>query len=180
MTVRADAQPTLTTARLVLRPLAPADAGAIERHASRFEIAGTTVNIPHPYPPGGAAAFIAAQQEAWRQDRGATWAVTRDGELIGLIGSPLSVRAHARARLGYWIAHEEWGRGYATEAARAFVTWAFADGWHRIEADHLSRNPASGRVMQKIGMRHEGHLRAYYRRFDRWEDVELYALLAGD
>jgi hypothetical protein len=63
------AQPTLTTARLVLRPLAPDDAAAIERHASRFEIAGTTVNIPHPYPPGGAVAFIAAQHDAWRDDR---------------------------------------------------------------------------------------------------------------
>ena len=180
MTTRADVQPTLTTARLVLRPLVAADAGAIERHAGRFEVAGTTVNIPHPYPPGGAAAFIAAQHDAWREDRGATWAVTLDGALIGLIGSPQLVRAHARTRLGYWIAPEEWNRGYATEAARAFIDWAVADGFHRIEADHLSRNPASGRVMQKVGMVHEGRLRAYYRRFDVFEDVELYALIAGE
>jgi len=178
VSARADAQPTLATARLELRPLRPEDAADIERHASRFDIAGTTVNIPHPYPPGGAAAFIAAQHEAWRNDTGATWAITREGALIGLIGSPLLVRAHARARLGYWIARSEWNRGYATEAGRAFVAWAFSDGWHRIEADHLCRNPASGRVMQKLGMVHEGRLRAYYRRFDTFEDVDLYALLA--
>ena len=177
MSGRADAQPTLTTARLVLRPLADSDAADIERHASRPEVARTTINIPHPYPPGGAVSFIAAQQAAWRADQGATWAVTLDGALIGLIGSPLFVRAHARTRLGYWIAYEHWGRGYATEAGHAFLSWAFADGWHRVEADHLSRNPASGRVMQKLGMRHEGHLHAYYRRFDAWEDVELYALV---
>lgn len=95
-------QPTLTTARLVLRPLVGSDAAAIERHASRFEVAGTTVNIPHPYPPGGASAFIAAQEALWRADGGATWAVTRDGALIGLVGTPMLSRAHARCRLGYY------------------------------------------------------------------------------
>ncbi len=173
-------QPSLTTARLRLRPLAPDDAAALQRHAGRFEVAGTTINIPHPYAEGAAESFIAAQTLGWREDRSATWAVTRDGDFIGCVGLQLVSRAHARARLGYWIAHPEWNRGYATEACRAVVDWAFADGWHRVEADHLCRNPASGRVMQKLGMRHEGRMRAYYRRFDQWEDVELYALVGGD
>jgi [ribosomal protein S5]-alanine N-acetyltransferase len=176
---RAALQPTLTTARLVLRPLDAADAATIERLAGMFEVAGTTVNIPHPYPPGGAVTFIAAQTAAWRDDSGVTWAVTRDGALIGLIGINSSSRAHGRVEIGYWIAYAEWGRGYATEAARAVVDFAFADGFHRVQATHLVRNPASGRVMQKLGMQYEGRLRAFYRRFDRWEDVEMYAILAG-
>lgn len=175
--MRSDAQPALTTARLVLRPLAPADAADVQRLAALFEVAGTTVNIPHPYPDDGARAFIAAQRDGWRTDASATWAITHDGAFIGCVGLQLVARVHGRARLGYWIAPAEWNRGYATEACRAVVAWAFADGWHRVEADHLCRNPASGRVMQKIGMRHEGRMRAYYRRFGVWEDVELYALI---
>jgi ribosomal-protein-alanine N-acetyltransferase len=177
VTARA-AQPTLSTTRLSLRPLAPFDASDVQRLAGRFEVAGTTVNIPHPYPDGAAATFIRAQTDGWRDDTSATWAVTRDGAFIGCVGLQLVSRTHGRARLGYWIAQGEWNRGYATEACRAVVDWAFADGWHRVEADHLCRNPASGRVMQKLGMQHEGRMRAYYRRFDRWEDVELYAILA--
>lgn len=147
MTARADAQPTLTTARLALRPLAPADAADVQRLAGVFEVAGTTVNIPHPYPDGAAAAFLEAQASAWRSGSAATWAITRDGAFIGCIGLPSSI-----------------GPSH--------------DCWHRVEADHLCRNPASGRVMQKLGMTHEGRMRGYYRRFDRWEDVELYARLA--
>ncbi|HEX9105124.1 MAG TPA: GNAT family N-acetyltransferase [Polyangia bacterium] len=176
--MRADAQPTLVTERLRLRPLAPADAADVQRLAGRFEVAGTTANIPHPYPDGAAAAFIAAQADAWRDGSAATWAITRDGALLGCIGLALTARAHARASLGYWVAHGEWNRGYATEAARPVVAWALADGWHRVEATHLTRNPASGRVMQKLGMQREGCMRGYFRRFDKWEDVELYALVA--
>ena len=178
MTARADVQPTLTTARLALRPLAADDAATIERLAGMFEVAGTTVNIPHPYPAGGAATFIVAQTAAWRDDTGVTWAVTRDGALIGLIGINSSSRVHARAEIGYWIAPAEWGHGYATEAARAVIAFAFADGFHRVQATHLTRNPASGRVMQKLGMQYEGRLRAFYRRFDRWEDVEMYSIIS--
>jgi len=180
VTARADAQPTLTTARLILRPLALADAADVQRLAGRFEVAGTTANIPYPYPDGAAEAFIAAQAAAWRDDGPVTWAITREGALIGCIGLQLVARAHGRVSLGYWIAHEEWNRGYATEAARPVVAWAFAEGWHRVEATHLTRNPASGRVMQKLGMRYEGRMRDYFHRFDVWENVELYAILAGE
>jgi len=177
---RAAPQPTLTTPRLLLRPMALDDAADIERLAGVFEVAGTTLNIPHPYPPGAARPFIEQQRAAWHEDKGATWAITRDGALIGLIGIGTSTRVHSRAEIGYWIAHPEWNRGYATEAARAVIEFAFADGFHRVQATHLTRNPASGRVMQKIGMQHEGRLRAFVRRFDRFEDIEMYAILAAE
>ncbi len=177
---RPEPQPTLTTARLALRPLVAADAPAIRALAGAYEVAGTTINIPYPYPEGAAETFIVAQAAMWRDDEGATWAVTLAGELVGCVGTIGFSRKHARCRLGYFIAHAHWNRGYGTEAAGRAVDFAFADGIYRVEADHLTRNPASGRVMQKIGMRHEGTLRAFYRRFDRSEDVELYARLRDD
>jgi RimJ/RimL family protein N-acetyltransferase len=112
--------------------------------------------------------------------RGLQLAGTTEDALIGCIGAIGYSRTHARCRLGYWIAHTHWNHGYATEAAARAIEFAFADGIHRVEADHLSRNPASGRVMQKVGMRHEGTQRAFYRRFDQWEDCELYARLSDD
>jgi RimJ/RimL family protein N-acetyltransferase len=173
-------QPTLTTARLRLRPFVAADATTVERLAGDPRVAGTTINIPHPYPIGGGSVFIAGQAEAWRQGSAATWAIVLEDTLIGCVGLPMT-RPHQRTRLGYWIDPAEWNHGYATEAARAAVEWAFADGFHRVEADHLVINPASGRVMQKIGMRHEGRMRGYYlQRSARFVDVELYAILRDD
>ena len=177
MTARAGAQPTLTTARLSLRPLGIPDAADVRRLAGVREVAITTSNIPHPYPDGEAEAFIGRTLDGWRDDKSATWAITREAALIGCIGLIFLSRPHRRCSLGYWIAHPEWSRGYATEAARAVMDWAFADGWHRVEATHMSRNPASGRVMQKLGMQHEGRMRDYFHCFGHWEDVELYAII---
>ena len=74
-----------------------------------------------------------------------------------------------------------WRQGYATEAARAMVGHAFtATEMHRVMAQHVTRNPASGRVMQKIGMRYEGRLRDHVRRWDRYEDVEVYGILRDE
>ncbi len=173
-------QPTLTTERLVLAPIDVRFAPDIARFVGVIEVAGTTANIPHPYPDGGAEQFIALQQRQWREGKSATWAILRDDALVGSIGMHDVDRAHARCEIGYWIAHHQWGRGYATEAARRIVEYAFADGFHRVQATHMTRNPASGRVMQKIGMRHEGTLRAFFRRFDVFEDIESYAILSTD
>ena len=172
-------QPNLTTRRLLLRPFAPADAPDVQRLAGAREIAATTANIPHPYEAGMAEQWIASHRQALEQDRTVTYAVTLSGggELIGAIGLELSP-ANRRAELGYWIAVPEWGRGYCTEAATEMLRYAFEDlGLHRVMARHFRSNPASGRVMQKIGMRHEGTLREHFWRWDQAHDIELYGIL---
>jgi RimJ/RimL family protein N-acetyltransferase len=173
-------QPTLTTERLTLVPIDVRFARDLQSLAGAWEVASTTANIPYPYLDGAAEQFIAMQQQQWREDRGGSWHITLDGALVGGIGLHELSRHHRRCSLGYWITHTLWRRGYATEAARAVVEYAFADGIHRLESNHLTRNPASGRVMQKIGMRHEGTLRGYFRRFDKFEDIEMYSILSTD
>jgi RimJ/RimL family protein N-acetyltransferase len=175
--------PRIATARLLLRPFAPDDAPAVERLAGAFEVADGTLTIPHPYPEGAAAAWIATLAPAWAAGSLLTLAIAHAGaphEPLGAVG--LHIRPeHARAELGYWIGLPFWGRGYATEAARALMDHGFATlGLDRIEASHFTRNPASGRVMQKLGMRLEGVLRHAYRRWGRPEDVALYAVLAEE
>lgn len=145
-------------------------------------IADTTLNIPHPYEESVAVAWIGTHAEVAERGEGVTLAVTdRDsGALVGAIGLTIA-RAHQRAELGYWIAVPYWGRGYATEAARAMVDYAFAAlDLARVDAHCLTRNVASARVMEKIGMQREGCLRAHVIRWDVPEDVALYGILRDE
>ena len=175
-------QPTLATARLRLRPFTPADAAEVWRLAGERAIADTTANIPHPYALADASAWLAIHAPQWEAGRLANWAITlaQGGELVGAAGLVLEP-AFERAELGYWIAVPHWGRGFATEASRAAVEFGFrALGLHRIQARHLVRNPASGRVMIKLGMRAEGVLRHSLRKWGVWEDLALYSVLAHE
>lgn len=174
--------PTLTTDRLILRPFAPADAPEVQRLVSAREIADTT-RIPHPYPADGAATWIAKHQPASDEGRGLELAVTlkESGVLLGAVGLLSISREHLHAEIGYWVGLPHWGRGYCTEAARAVVQYAFGPmGLHRVTGHHLSRNPASGRVMERIGMTHEGRLRQHVRKWEKFEDVEVWGVLRSE
>lgn len=175
-------RPTLRTMRLILRPMEPADAPEVQRLAGDRAVADMTMRIPHPYPDGVAEQWIGRQAEAWRcgesLDLGA---VLTDGQFIGVIGLTGFSAEHEHAELGYWIGRPWWGQGYCTEAARALLRWAFETlGLHRVHAQHFRRNPASGRVMQKLGMRREGTLRQHVRKWGAFEDLEVYGLLRGE
>jgi RimJ/RimL family protein N-acetyltransferase len=82
------------------------------------------------------------------------------------------------AEIGYWIAVPYWGRGYATEAAAEIVRYGFEErNLQRVFACHFTRNPASGRVLQKAGMKYEGTLRQHVRKWDEYVDVAFYGVL---
>jgi ribosomal-protein-alanine N-acetyltransferase len=175
-------QPTLTTERLTLRPFLSDDAFDVERLAGRREIADTTFNIPYPYPHGGAAEWIGLHARAWERRASATFAIvaTDTGKLVGAI-SLMIKSEHRRAELGYWIAVECWNRGYATEASHRLIEFGFESlGLHRIEARHLHRNPASGRVMQKLGMEPEGLERDAAIKWERFETLAVYSILEAE
>jgi RimJ/RimL family protein N-acetyltransferase len=86
-----------------------------------------------------------------------------------------------RAEMGYWLGVPFWSQGIATEAARAVLRYGFEHlNLHRIHAFHFVRNGASDRVMQKIGMQHEGTLRHHDHKDDHWEDLVSYGILADE
>ena len=177
-----DGQPTLQTERLVLRPFDLADAPRVQQLAGVFAIADTTLAIPHPYPDGVAERWIASHGPGFAAGTLAAYAITSraDGALVGAIDLFMKP-THARGELGYWIGVPFWGRGYATEAGRAIQALGFgALQLHRIQAHHLIRNPASGRVLEKLGMRQEGIHRHAVCKWGRFEDVALSAILATD
>jgi [ribosomal protein S5]-alanine N-acetyltransferase len=169
---------TLTTERLLLRPFTLADAPAVQRLAGAREFALNTLLIPHPYPDGAAEAWISKP----RDPNDVTFAITlrETGELLGAMGLVVG-REHDRAEIGYWIAVEQWNRGYATEAAREVIRYGFEElNLNRIFAMYFARNAASGRVMQKLGMRQEGLLREHMVKWGERIDVELYGILRRD
>jgi ribosomal-protein-alanine N-acetyltransferase len=172
----------LQTARLLLRPLEQADTPAIVRLAGAREISSMTANIPHPYTEQDARDFLARASEEFRSGRSVSFAicVSATRELCGGIGLNITA-AHQRAEFGYWIGVPFWGNGFATEAARAVVTFGFQTlALHRIYAFHFAENAASGRVLEKIGMRHEGRSREHIKKWDRFVDLECYGLLKAE
>jgi len=174
-------QPILRTPRLLLRPFTPSDAPTVQQLAGAAAVAATTLAIPHPYREGLAQAWIATHQPAYARRENVVFAITeQNGNLVGALNLRLELE-HSRGELGYWIGEPFWGRGYATEAVCAVIDYGFLTlGLNRIEARHLSRNPASGRVMQKAGMRHEGRQRQHVRKNGRFEDLECYGILRSD
>ena len=176
------AQPELRTARLLLRPFRTDDAEDVRRLAGDYAVADTTLNVPHPYEPGMAEDWIDSHAPGWEAGELAVYAVTLadSGELIGAISLQVDGEFR-RANLGYWIGRPYWNRGYCTEAARALADFGFDTlQLNRVHASHLARNPASGRVMAKIGMRREGVLREHTRKWDRYEDLVICGLLRRD
>lgn len=122
--------------------------------------------------------FVDAQQAQPR--RTYQLAITRgdDGRLIGNCGIRLRSLQSREADIGYELAPDHWGRGYATEAARALLRYGFAErGLHRIVANCVAENVGSARVLEKIGMQREGRLREHEWFKDRWWDTLLYAIL---
>jgi RimJ/RimL family protein N-acetyltransferase len=173
--------PTLTTERLRLRPFGPDDAATVQRLASDAAVATMTLNIPHPYPNELAETWINGHGEATARGI-CIWAVTRasDAILMGSITLTANAR-HQRAETGYWLGLSFWNQGYMTEAVRRVTGFGFEQlGLNRVQATVFPRNPASARVLEKVGFRYEGVLRGYVRRGEDFEDVAMYAVLRED
>jgi [ribosomal protein S5]-alanine N-acetyltransferase len=162
-----------------LRPFASADAKSVQTLAGEKAIASTTLNIPHPYKDGIAEEWIGTHKKNFAAGTSCIFAIIRHDEnvLMGAIGLEIS-REHRHAELGYWIGKPYWNQGYCTESAAAMLQYGFDIlDLERIFAHYLARNPASGRVMQKIGLVHEGCMRKHVLKWSEFEDLEIYGLL---
>ena len=177
-----DKRPTILTDRLCLRPFYLADASDVQRLAGDERISATTLNLPHPYPDGLAADWILSHEENLFVQKSLVLAISlrSNGQLAGAVGLTLK-RELDNAELGYWIAVKFWNNGYATEAAFAITTYGFDHlNLHKIYANHFADNAASGRVMQKIGMIHEGFLREHIKHQGHYINLHQFGLLHTD
>jgi RimJ/RimL family protein N-acetyltransferase len=173
----------LESERLVLRPLTVADAPTLARLAGRREIADTTLSIPHPYSEQLAQEWIQKHAERENPPKQIVFAIAlkANGQVIGTMGLRDIDYDHCQAELGFWVGIEWWGSGFATEAARIVVRYGFNElKLNRIHAHHMVRNPASGRVLEKVGMKREGLLRQKVRKWGVFEDIVALAIIRED
>lgn len=172
----------LRTARLLLRSIEREDVPTLVRLAGAREVAATTLQIPYPYSENDAVMFLAKAGEDFLAGRSVIFAISIPParELCGAVGLNIAP-AHQHAELGYWIGVPFWGRGYVTEAAGAVVAFGFHNlGLRRIFAHHFAGNTASQRILEKIGMRHEGRFPQHIQKWNEFIDIENYGLLAED
>jgi len=172
-------QLVLETPRLLLREFTLNDAEDVYRLVNDRDIASNTRNIPYPYTREMAEEWILQQKKGYENGKEVTFAITHSLEryLIGAISLMLSPRDEC-AEMGYWIGKPYWNNGYGTEAAKAVLKYGFeALQLNRIYAVHLERNPASGRILQKIGMKYEGYLRQHIKKWGVFEDIVQYGIL---
>jgi len=165
----------LDTERLTLSPFTEADIPELVPLIGAREVAANTLRIPHPYEEKHAREFLASV--AKENELRLAIRQRSDGRLCGGIGLHPDMQ-YLRAELGYWIGVPFWGLGFATEAARAVVRHGFEQfKLNRIFAAHFKGNEASGNVLRKIGMKHEGCARQAILKWDKFIDLEMYAIL---
>jgi len=141
--------------RLKFRELNDGDAARIAELAGDWDIARMTARIPYPYSEP-----LAHQWLRGIEPGEFVRAVELGGELIGAVG--YMPAADGSAEIGYWIGKPWWGRGFATEAAQALVRYCFASaGFGRLTCCHFIDNPASARVISKLGFRRIGPCTAW-------------------
>ena len=174
--------PELETSRLVLRPLKMKDAKDIFAYASDPDVARYVLWEPHK-TVADTRNYIRYIRALYRRGLPASWAVTlrESGQVIGTIGFMWYSDVNSAAEIGYSFSKAHWNMGYATEALRAVIDSVFRTlPVNRLEAQHDVRNPASGRVMEKCGMRKEGVLRQRIKNKGEFVDVALWSFLRTD
>lgn len=147
------------TERLLLRPSWPEDASAIHAAIADESIVRNLARAPWPYTPCDAAQFAALEHGEMFPN---FMLMLRTDGAPKLIGSCGLGELNGEAELGYWIARPYWGQGFAAEAARAVVNIAKALGHEKLVSGHFTDNPASGRVLRKIGFQPLGRIEQRY------------------
>ena len=141
------------TERLLLRPSWPEDAQALLQAVAEEEVIRNLAVVPWPYTAKDAHDF-AEMQHPLHYPQFLLW--KRTDAAPRLVGACGIAQREGAAELGYWIARPYWGMGYASEAASAVLGVARALGHKRLVSGHFTDNPASGKVLRKIGFRDTG------------------------
>lgn len=150
------------TQRLTLRPGWPEDAAALTQAMGHESVVRNLSRAPWPYHMEAAETFLASFGDPLEPKFLVFEHQDGNVRLIGGVG--LSEWKDEPNELGYWFTPEAWGRGYATEASLAVLQAAKARGIRRVTAGHFIDNPASGKVLRKLGFRPTGQLVSIYSR----------------
>ncbi|MEC1180681.1 GNAT family N-acetyltransferase [Metasolibacillus meyeri] len=170
---------TITTDRLILRLFQKADAEVVAKLCNNYNIYKSTLSLPYPYKIEDALTWIEYHYDNFIEDRSYEFAVTdkETNEIYGGIALSNNKQFN-QGELAYFIGEPYWGKGYATEAAQAMVQFAFEEKkLHKVFARYFATNPASGKVMEKIGMVREGVLKEHIVKDGKYEDLVHYGII---
>ncbi|MFE3552342.1 GNAT family N-acetyltransferase [Streptomyces kronopolitis] len=174
----------IRTARLDLRPVTHDDLAAIHAYQRLPEVCRYL--YWGPFDEAGSRASVAAKaaRTTLRESGDVLQfavVVRASGVLVGDVTFVWKSREHRQGGIGYVFHPDHAGRGYATEASRALLRLGFEElGLHRVQAELDGRNTASARVLERLGMRREGHLRENEFLDGEWADEVVYAMLARE
>lgn len=173
----------IQTERLVLRPLDRSDLDLIQAAAIQRDIADTMISIPFPFTRQAALHYVRFREAQMRRGRGLALTLfdAASRACYGLVEIRDIDPEHRQAELSFWLTSRARGQGFMAEALPALLDHAFGNlGLNRIYAHHMVRNPASGRVLAKLGFQQEGILRQQVRKWEIFEDVVIQARLQRD
>ncbi|WP_067726984.1 GNAT family N-acetyltransferase [Oceanobacillus damuensis] len=173
---------TISAERLMLRLFETSDATEVTKLCNNYNIYKNTLYLPYPYVITDALSWIENHVSNFNDNRSYEFAVTDKitGKLYGAIALSNNQKFN-HGEIAFWIGEEFWGSGYATEASHSILKFAFIEKQlHKVYARHFNSNPASGRVLHKIGMRKEGVLREHVMKENRYEDLVYYGILKNE
>ncbi|WP_141995109.1 GNAT family N-acetyltransferase [Bacillus sp. B4EP4a] len=169
----------ITTERLVLRLFQTSDAATVVTLCNNYNIYKNTLYLPYPYSLNDALSWMEHHYDNFMADNNYEFAVTDKvtGEVFGAIALSNN-KSFNQGEIAYWIGEPYWGNGYATEAAQSILQFAFEEKkLHKVFARYFSSNPASGKVIGKIGMKKEGILKEHVIKDGKYEDLVYYGII---
>ncbi len=176
-------QVTLVTQRLKLRPLHMKDVESIvDIHSDKDMALLMSDSIPVPYKTEDAVKFVENSYINYREKENIEFCITLkdENELIGVVGIDINQKDD-HVTLGYWLGKAWWGKGYMSEAVSEVVAYCFEElEIHRVASHHFHPNIASGKVMQKAGLKCEGRRKEHYKKGDIFFDIMDYGVVKSE
>lgn len=174
----------LSTERLVLRTYEVEDAPRLAQLAGCKDVSDTMISVPYPYSTEQAWLDITGFARAFDKRTDFHFAIAPKNDVRNFVGH-IALRdvdwEHLQGELSFWLSSQHRGHGYITEAGKPILALSFGQlGLNRICAYHMKRNPASGKVLGRLGFTYEGCLRQRVRKAEAYEDACVWARLRQD
>ncbi|MFU0791195.1 MAG: GNAT family N-acetyltransferase [Virgibacillus proomii] len=170
---------TITTKRLLLRLFQKTDAATVTKLCNSYNMYKNTLYLPYPYSIDDALSWMEQHLDNFNANKIYEFAIT-DKETRKLYGAIAlsNNQTFNNGEIAYWIGEDFWGNGYATEAAQAIIQFAFDENqYHKVFARYFHSNLASGRVLQKLGMRKEGVLIDHVKKENQYKNLVYYGII---
>lgn len=174
--------PSLESNRLLMRPICAGDVAHIQQCVDDVRVSNNLSYTPHPYTMEMAETWTRNVNYGMSLGNCCYWTICEKetGEFVGSMG--LSIfREQEYCEMHYWIAADQWNKGYCTESAKRIVVYVFEKlNMHRLQITHREHNIASKRVIEKCGFTFEGSARESLKRFGKFENVFSYSILRNE